>query len=217
MTQYIIFTCCVYKKYFSWHVWFMILMNKSRSVPVAMSPYHPFYLFPPLSTESAYDLLPRELQLPSSTQQSPKVMSQKSGGEAGPPPSAALASGRILFLLSLFLLCKQDWSCPTPKNTTCATVCTCRKTNTCTWQKSLSMNKPAALWSSRQSKKKMLKKDFTSLELSQLNTPSICTFLWNIWSRDCCCEYMLLWSTVCHGLLQQQQRVEMWVMYRRFR
>lgn len=72
------------------------------------------YLFSlPLSTESAYDLLPRELQLPSSTQQNPKVMSQKSGGEAGPPPSAAIASGRILLLLSLFLLCEQDWSCPT--------------------------------------------------------------------------------------------------------
>ena len=115
----------------------------------------PFYLFPPLSTESAYDLLPRELQLPSSTQQSPKVMSQKSGGEAGPPPSAALASGRILLLLSLFLLCKQDWSCPTPKKLTArATDCTCRQTNTCTRQESLSVNQPAALWSSRQSKKK---------------------------------------------------------------
>ncbi|KAM7406119.1 hypothetical protein PAMP_000518 [Pampus punctatissimus] len=42
--------------------------------------------------ESVYDLLPRELQLHSSTQQNPKVMSQKSGGEAGPPPSAAVAS-----------------------------------------------------------------------------------------------------------------------------
>ncbi|XP_034432695.1 nuclear factor of activated T-cells 5 isoform X3 [Hippoglossus hippoglossus] len=42
--------------------------------------------------ESVCDLLPRELQLPSSTQQNPKVMSQKSGGEAGPPPSATVAS-----------------------------------------------------------------------------------------------------------------------------
>ncbi|XP_029312464.1 LOW QUALITY PROTEIN: nuclear factor of activated T-cells 5 [Cottoperca gobio] len=43
------------------------------------------------SKESAYDLLPRELQLPFSTQKSPKVMSQKSGGEAVPPPSSAVA------------------------------------------------------------------------------------------------------------------------------
>ncbi|KAL6113090.1 uncharacterized protein ACO6RY_11446 [Pungitius sinensis] len=48
------------------------------------------------SKESAYDLLARELQLPSFTQQSLKVMSQKSGGEAGPPPSAALPSGSSL-------------------------------------------------------------------------------------------------------------------------
>lgn len=85
------------------------LVFELTPVPVNMSPYHPLYLFSlPLSTESAYDLLPRELQLPSSTQQNPKVMSQKSGGEAGPPPSAAIASGRILLLLSLFLLCEQD-------------------------------------------------------------------------------------------------------------
>lgn len=45
------------------------------------------------SKESVYDLLPKELQLqPSSTQADPPTMSQKSGGEAGPPPSAALAS-----------------------------------------------------------------------------------------------------------------------------
>ncbi|KAM3624750.1 uncharacterized protein V6R79_000984 [Siganus canaliculatus] len=44
------------------------------------------------SKESAYDLLPRELQLPSFAQHNLGVMSQKSGGEAGPPPSAALAS-----------------------------------------------------------------------------------------------------------------------------
>nr|XP_020464573.1 nuclear factor of activated T-cells 5 isoform X1 [Monopterus albus] len=42
--------------------------------------------------ETAYDLLPREFQLPSSTQLNPKVMSQKSGGEAEPPSSASLAS-----------------------------------------------------------------------------------------------------------------------------
>uniref|UniRef100_A0AAQ4PMT2 Nuclear factor of activated T cells 5b n=1 Tax=Gasterosteus aculeatus aculeatus TaxID=481459 RepID=A0AAQ4PMT2_GASAC len=52
-----------------------------------LSPPKSFY-----SKESAYDLLPRELQLPSFTHQSLKVMSQTSGGEAGPPPSAALAS-----------------------------------------------------------------------------------------------------------------------------
>uniref|UniRef100_A0A3P8RDU2 Nuclear factor of activated T-cells 5 n=1 Tax=Astatotilapia calliptera TaxID=8154 RepID=A0A3P8RDU2_ASTCA len=45
------------------------------------------------SKESVYDLLPKELQLqPSSTQTDPPTMSQNSGGEAGPPPSAALAS-----------------------------------------------------------------------------------------------------------------------------
>uniref|UniRef100_A0A3B4A4U3 Nuclear factor of activated T-cells 5 n=1 Tax=Periophthalmus magnuspinnatus TaxID=409849 RepID=A0A3B4A4U3_9GOBI len=45
------------------------------------------------SKESVYDLLPKELQLqPSSAQTDPASMSQQSGGEAGPPPSAALAS-----------------------------------------------------------------------------------------------------------------------------
>ncbi|KAM4618977.1 nuclear factor of activated T-cells 5a [Polymixia lowei] len=45
------------------------------------------------SKESVYDLLPKELQLqPSSAQTDTPTMSQKSGGEAGPPPSAALAS-----------------------------------------------------------------------------------------------------------------------------
>uniref|UniRef100_A0A8C8FZG4 Nuclear factor of activated T-cells 5 n=1 Tax=Oncorhynchus tshawytscha TaxID=74940 RepID=A0A8C8FZG4_ONCTS len=45
------------------------------------------------SKESVYDLLPKELQLPSSTQQNPAAaMSQKSGGEAVPPPSTALDS-----------------------------------------------------------------------------------------------------------------------------
>ncbi|XP_068616756.1 nuclear factor of activated T-cells 5 [Brachionichthys hirsutus] len=43
------------------------------------------------SKESVYDLL-RELQLPSFAQQNPEIMSQKSGGEAGPPPPTALAS-----------------------------------------------------------------------------------------------------------------------------
>lgn len=50
-----------------------------------------------------YDLLPKELQLPSSTQQNPAAaMSQKSGGEAVPPPSAALDSGKPLLLYPLF-------------------------------------------------------------------------------------------------------------------
>ncbi|GAA6091456.1 nuclear factor of activated T-cells 5a isoform X1 [Tachysurus ichikawai] len=43
------------------------------------------------SKESVYDLLPKELQLPLATQDSHN-MSQKSGGEAGPLPSAAVAS-----------------------------------------------------------------------------------------------------------------------------
>lgn len=59
------------------------------SEPNLSSPAHPL-------TESVYDLLPKELQLqPSSTQTDPSTMSQKSGGEAGPPPSAALASGEL--------------------------------------------------------------------------------------------------------------------------
>ncbi|KAL1270625.1 hypothetical protein QQF64_029641, partial [Cirrhinus molitorella] len=41
---------------------------------------------------SVYDLLPKELQLPSSREQNAAAMSQKSGGEAGPPPSTALAA-----------------------------------------------------------------------------------------------------------------------------
>nr|XP_029523763.1 nuclear factor of activated T-cells 5-like [Oncorhynchus nerka] len=45
------------------------------------------------SKESVYDLLPKELQLqPSSSKTDAPTMSQKSGGEAGPPPSASLAS-----------------------------------------------------------------------------------------------------------------------------
>lgn len=47
-------------------------------------------------TESVYDLLPKELQLqPSSSQTNPPTMSQKSGGEVGPPPTAPLASGEL--------------------------------------------------------------------------------------------------------------------------
>ncbi|XP_065153911.2 nuclear factor of activated T-cells 5a isoform X1 [Paramisgurnus dabryanus] len=44
------------------------------------------------SKESVYDLLPKELQLPPAEQQDKPTMSQKSGGEAGPPSPAALAS-----------------------------------------------------------------------------------------------------------------------------
>ncbi|KAB5565756.1 hypothetical protein PHYPO_G00245160 [Pangasianodon hypophthalmus] len=47
------------------------------------------------SKESVYDLLPKELQLPLASQDS-HIMSQKSGGEAGPLPSAAVASGSSL-------------------------------------------------------------------------------------------------------------------------
>ncbi|MBN3273726.1 NFAT5 factor, partial [Polyodon spathula] len=42
--------------------------------------------------ESVYDLLPKELQLPSSNECNPVTMSQKSGGEASPPPLAPLAA-----------------------------------------------------------------------------------------------------------------------------
>ncbi|XP_041123371.1 nuclear factor of activated T-cells 5-like isoform X2 [Polyodon spathula] len=44
------------------------------------------------SKESVYDLLPKELQLPSSNECNPVTMSQKSGGEASPPPLAPLAA-----------------------------------------------------------------------------------------------------------------------------
>uniref|UniRef100_A0A673MKT5 Nuclear factor of activated T-cells 5 n=1 Tax=Sinocyclocheilus rhinocerous TaxID=307959 RepID=A0A673MKT5_9TELE len=50
------------------------------------------------SKESVYDLLPKELQLPSSREQNAAAMSQKSGGEAGPPPPTAVATG--------------NWFCP---------------------------------------------------------------------------------------------------------
>ncbi|KAK1162005.1 nuclear factor of activated T-cells 5-like isoform X1 [Acipenser oxyrinchus oxyrinchus] len=44
------------------------------------------------SKESVYDLLPKELQLASSTECNLVTMSQKSGGEASPPPLAPLAA-----------------------------------------------------------------------------------------------------------------------------
>ncbi|CAB1323086.1 unnamed protein product [Coregonus sp. 'balchen'] len=50
-----------------------------------------------LEAESVYDLLPKELQLQpsSSSKTDTPTMSQKSGGEARPPPSASLASDAI--------------------------------------------------------------------------------------------------------------------------
>uniref|UniRef100_A0AAY4BCR1 Nuclear factor of activated T-cells 5 n=1 Tax=Denticeps clupeoides TaxID=299321 RepID=A0AAY4BCR1_9TELE len=42
--------------------------------------------------DSVYDLLPKERWLPLVTEPKPGAMSQKSGGGAGPPPTAALAS-----------------------------------------------------------------------------------------------------------------------------
>ncbi|XP_075045207.1 nuclear factor of activated T-cells 5 isoform X2 [Mixophyes fleayi] len=44
------------------------------------------------SRESVYDLLPKELQLPSSRETSVTPMSQTSGGEAGSPPPAVVAA-----------------------------------------------------------------------------------------------------------------------------
>ncbi|NXC70378.1 NFAT5 factor, partial [Anhinga anhinga] len=44
------------------------------------------------STESVYDLLPKELQLPPSRETSVASMSQTSGGEAGSPPPAVVAA-----------------------------------------------------------------------------------------------------------------------------
>ncbi|NXL20520.1 NFAT5 factor, partial [Setophaga kirtlandii] len=44
------------------------------------------------STESVYDLLPKELQLPPSRETSIASMSQTSGGEAGSPPPAVVAA-----------------------------------------------------------------------------------------------------------------------------
>ncbi|XP_063801522.1 nuclear factor of activated T-cells 5 isoform X3 [Pseudophryne corroboree] len=49
--------------------------------------------------ESVYDLLPKELQLPSSRETSVTPMSQTSGGEAGSPPPTVIAAE---FSLSLF-------------------------------------------------------------------------------------------------------------------
>uniref|UniRef100_A0A8C4J9V6 Uncharacterized protein n=1 Tax=Dromaius novaehollandiae TaxID=8790 RepID=A0A8C4J9V6_DRONO len=57
------------------------------------------FLFPLLcSTESVYDLLPKELQLPPSRETSVASMSQTSGGEAGSPPPAVVAAGNCIIL-----------------------------------------------------------------------------------------------------------------------
>lgn len=62
-------------------------------------------------SESVYDLLPKELQLPLASSQDSLTMSQKSGGEAGPLPPAAVASGS-LHSLQLFLLPSYLFCCP---------------------------------------------------------------------------------------------------------
>ncbi|NWX89890.1 NFAT5 factor, partial [Nothoprocta pentlandii] len=51
-----------------------------------------FFCSPLCSTESVYDLLPKELQLPPSRETSVASMSQTSGGEAGSPPPAVVAA-----------------------------------------------------------------------------------------------------------------------------
>lgn len=55
------------------------------------------------STESVYDLLPKELQLPPSRETSVASMSQTSGGEAGSPPPAVVAAGKHSHLFSCFV------------------------------------------------------------------------------------------------------------------
>ena len=61
-------------------------------------------LFPFLCpTESVYDLLPKELQLPPSRETSVASMSQTSGGEAGSPPPAVVAAGKHSHLFCCFV------------------------------------------------------------------------------------------------------------------
>ena len=70
-------------------------MNLVSFLSAADNPQHILF------TESVYDLLPTELQLPFSKQQSEAAMSQTSGGDAGPAPApAALGPGELPFLLS---------------------------------------------------------------------------------------------------------------------
>lgn len=52
-----------------------------------------------LPTESVYDLLPKELQLPPPRETCVASMSQTSGGEAGSPPPAVVAAGMHFILL----------------------------------------------------------------------------------------------------------------------
>uniref|UniRef100_A0A4W3J258 Nuclear factor of activated T-cells 5 n=1 Tax=Callorhinchus milii TaxID=7868 RepID=A0A4W3J258_CALMI len=54
------------------------------------------------SKESVYDLLPKQLQLPAS-ETSVVSMSQKSGGEAGSPPSATVAAGMQVYSTTFLL------------------------------------------------------------------------------------------------------------------
>uniref|UniRef100_A0A8C8RZE8 Uncharacterized protein n=1 Tax=Pelusios castaneus TaxID=367368 RepID=A0A8C8RZE8_9SAUR len=58
-----------------------------------LNPFSPFFL-----TESVYDLLPKELQLPPSQETSVASMSQTSGGEAGSPPPAVVAAAQSPFI-----------------------------------------------------------------------------------------------------------------------
>lgn len=58
-----------------------------------------FKIFSPSPTESVYDLLPKELQLPPSRETTVASMSQTSGGEAGSPPPAVVAAGMHFILL----------------------------------------------------------------------------------------------------------------------
>ncbi|KAI5627102.1 nuclear factor of activated T-cells 5 [Silurus asotus] len=66
--------------------WLLRLTSESDGTDIDLNSPKSLY-----SKESVYDLLPKELQLPLASQDS-HTMSQKSGGEAGPLPSAAVAS-----------------------------------------------------------------------------------------------------------------------------
>uniref|UniRef100_A0A8C9EHN9 Uncharacterized protein n=1 Tax=Pavo cristatus TaxID=9049 RepID=A0A8C9EHN9_PAVCR len=69
-------------------------------------------LFPFLCpTESVYDLLPKELQLPPSRETSVASMSQTSGGEAGSPPPAVVAAGKHSHLFCCLVKVSLGSSC----------------------------------------------------------------------------------------------------------